>query len=137
MDKIKQKIKNSLESNTTKDILISLIVILVGLSSFGLGRLSKENSNTGIIVEYPNQVQNLDSGNDTLKNTSDTNNSLSKTYVSPTNSLGKAYFASKIGKKYYSIGCSGGKSIKQENRIYFNTEAEAQAAGYEKSSTCK
>ncbi|MCF7863156.1 MAG: hypothetical protein K9L98_04090 [Candidatus Pacebacteria bacterium] len=49
----------------------------------------------------------------------------------------KSYFASKKGKKYYPVGCSAGKSIKIENRVYFSTEAEAKKAGYEMSSSCK
>jgi hypothetical protein len=46
------------------------------------------------------------------------------------------YFASSRGKKYYSINCSAGKTIKVENRIYFATSAEAEGAGYELSGSC-
>ncbi|MFZ2072803.1 MAG: hypothetical protein WA101_01975 [Minisyncoccia bacterium] len=48
----------------------------------------------------------------------------------------KKYFASNRGQKYYSIGCSAGKTIKQENRIYFSTPSEAEQAGYTISSSC-
>jgi hypothetical protein len=147
MDKIKQIIKYSLESNTGKDILTILIVILVGLGSFGLGRLSNDNADAGIKIEYPEKITDIQTATDTTKNTVSTTN-LSQTSAnsdvkdignnsSSTSSLGKAFFASKTGQKYYSIGCSGGKTIKQENRIYFSTEVEAQTAGYEKSSSCK
>ena len=47
------------------------------------------------------------------------------------------YFASKNGHKYYSAGCSAGKSIKQENRIYFSSAPEAEKAGYTSSSSCQ
>ena len=46
------------------------------------------------------------------------------------------YFASKKGKKNYSAGCSAGKTIKEANRIYFDTASEAQNAGYTLSSSC-
>jgi small subunit ribosomal protein S1 len=43
----------------------------------------------------------------------------------------KALFvASKSGKKYYSIDSAAAKKIKEENRVYFNSEEEAKAAGY-------
>jgi hypothetical protein len=45
--------------------------------------------------------------------------------------------ASKIGHKYYSIGCSAGKTIKLENRIYFSTNIEAENAGFTLSSGCR
>ena len=45
-----EKIKQFIESDKGKDILIVLIVILVGLASFELGRLSNEGSNQGIKI---------------------------------------------------------------------------------------
>ena len=47
-----------------------------------------------------------------------------------------AYVASKNGKKYYPASCSVVSNIKQENRVYFATEAAAIAAGYSLSATC-
>ena len=141
------KIKQFIESDKGKDIFVVIIVILVGLGSFGLGRLSNESTKAGIKITYPDQIGNVTSTSDSTVNISDNsqnstsknivNTITTKTTIGSTSSVGKPYFASKIGQKYYSIGCSGGKTIKQENRIYFATEAEAQSAGFEKSSTCK
>lgn len=39
-----EKIKQFMISEMGKDILIVMIIVLVGLGSFQLGRLSKENS---------------------------------------------------------------------------------------------
>lgn len=44
--------------------------------------------------------------------------------------------ASKSGKKYYFPWCSGINRIKIENRIYFNTEIDAQNKGLTLSNTC-
>jgi len=41
-----------------------------------------------------------------------------------------AFFASKTGKKYYPADSAQGKRIKEENRVYFKNEKEAEAAGY-------
>ena len=43
-----EKIKRFWESEQGKDILIVIIVILVGLGSFELGRLSKESAQGGL-----------------------------------------------------------------------------------------
>lgn len=124
-----EKIKHFMESDNGKDILTVIIVILVGLGSFGIGRLSKETSSAGIKIEYPDQQANaLESVNSVIK-VSSTNNSSQKT--------SQNYFASKRGQKYYSIGCSAGKTIKEENRIYFSSAAEAELKGYSLSTSCK
>jgi hypothetical protein len=43
-----EKIKQFVESEKGKDIMLVIIVILVGLASFELGRLSKAQSLSGI-----------------------------------------------------------------------------------------
>lgn len=126
MEKIKSKITSWIESEKGKDILVVIIVILVGLGSFELGRLSKENSSRGLKIEYPSQNENQAA-----------NAILSKNLSPNSNSTGKNFFASSRGTKYYSLGCSGGKTIKQENRVYFATGEEAQQAGYTLSNSCK
>jgi hypothetical protein len=127
-----EKIKGFMASDTGKDILVVLIVILVGLGSFELGRLSNKGQSTGVKVTYPDGQE--------------------ASALSPINALGqvssqnigidsldsnKAFFASTKGTKYYSIGCGAGKTIKQENRIYFETSNVAEAAGYTLSTSCK
>jgi small subunit ribosomal protein S1 len=41
-----------------------------------------------------------------------------------------AFVASKAGKKYYASVSQGGQKIKEENRVYFATAEEAEAAGF-------
>lgn len=125
MEKIKQFFNETIQSEKGKDILIVIIVILVGLGSFELGRLSKEATSEGIKIEYldskDNQEANVVSAQVVSKNDS---------------SSSKTFFASSRGSKYYTISCSAGKTIKQENRIYFTTGEEAEMAGYTLSSSC-
>lgn len=47
------------------------------------------------------------------------------------------YVASKTGTKYYLSTCSGANRIKDENKVWFATKQQAEAAGYAPSSTCK
>lgn len=118
-----RKINQFLDSETGKDVLVIIIVILVGLGSFGLGRLSKKAQNEGLWVEYADEGANVINS---INNTQDGENKTSS-----------AFFASSKGTKYYSVSCSAGKTIKQENRVYFNTREEAEGAGYELSSACR
>ncbi len=132
MEKIKPFIKNCVESDKGKDILVVLIVILVGFGSFELGRLSKENSSSGIKI-LSAQAGEYSAGQ---ANSASAVNFVPKINQNSNNISGN-YFASRIGHKYYSVGCSGGATIKESNKVYFITEEEAQKAGYQLSSSCK
>lgn len=122
-----EKIKQFLESEKGKDILIIIIIILVGLGSFELGRLSK-NSSSGLKIEYPSQESNI---------LESINQNQTKLAQNSTKSTSGNFFASNRGTKYYSLGCSAGKTIKEENRIYFATSTQAESAGYQLSSACR
>lgn len=126
-------VKLFLESEKGKDIFVVIIVILVGLGSFELGRLSKENNSSGIKIEYSNQIENQTASPILFENS--VNNAIFPK-MQNSNSTGKNFFASNRGSKYYSLGCSAGKTIKQENRVYFATGEEAEAAGYTLSNSC-
>ena len=134
MEKIKQFFNETMQSEKGKDILIVIIVVLVGLGSFELGRLSKENSSKGIRIEYGDQAGNAISATESIGNLSQ--NAKIDPIIQNSNSVGKTFFASSRGSKYYTISCSAGKTIKQENRIYFTTGEEAERAGYTLSSSC-
>lgn len=137
-----EKIKSFIESEKGKDLLIILIIILVGIASFLLGRLSKEGQNDQFKVIYPNGQANTISGLNEAQNglNLQKNANLSQNTVldkSSDISIPKGnFFASKRGKKYYPLGCSAGKTIKDSNKVWFNTGEEATSAGYELSSSC-
>ena len=128
------KIKSFLESEKGKDILIVIIVILVGLGSFELGRLSKTNNSAGIKIEYPDQAAQNSPG--LVLGVEASKTSVSQNSSTGINSLGKKFFASSRGKKYYPVDCSAGQSIKESNRLWFSTREEAESAGFELSSSC-
>ena len=139
-----QKIKLFLESEKGKNILIVLVLILASLGSFEIGRLSKDSSSSGVKIQYPSQAsnqareqdQNVPLTIESTKTAKITGNPQNINYSSNNNSK-KNFFASNRGNKYYYSECSGGKTIKKENLIYFATGEEAERAGYELSSTCR
>ena len=129
-----EKIKHFYESEKGKDLMIIIIVVLVGISSFFLGRLSSNSSNNGLKIEYTGQGATNTGINGSNMPKIELNQGITERVQK--NTSGK-YFASKNGHKYYSAGCSAGKSIKQENRIYFSSSTEAEKAGFVMSSSCQ
>ncbi|KKU75323.1 MAG: hypothetical protein UY01_C0016G0013 [Candidatus Nomurabacteria bacterium GW2011_GWB1_47_6] len=127
-----QKIKLFLESEKGKDILVVLIVILVGIGSFELGRLSKSDRSGGIKIEYTDP-----SALESLGGVSETANALRSSVAPAQNKAKGGYFASSRGTKYYPADCSAGQSIKESNKVWFETRDEAERAGYELSSSCR
>ncbi|MFA5770860.1 MAG: hypothetical protein WC894_05205 [Patescibacteria group bacterium] len=135
---LKEKIKSFVELVDRKDIISVLIIIFVAFSSFGLGRLSKiEESKEGISIIYPPNYEQMLTAN--------VNQSLNAGAEKGSKVIGKTtsdesnqtILASKNGTKYYFTWCSGVSRIKEENKIWFATEQEAQMRGLTKSSTCK
>ena len=112
-------------------LLCLIIIIIVSIGSFGLGRLSVIN----------NEIEDIQSaGSDYKASVGDwVGESKQNTKALPTGDLPKEkmYIASKNGKLYYSIGCSGAKRISDKNSIWFATKEDAEKSGYSLSSTCK
>ena len=127
---IAQKIKTWLTSDVGQTISTISIIIIVGIGSFLLGRLSKSNLSEPNNATIPINIAKND------QNSQITDPSSPSTKIGQ-NSQNGAYIASKNGTKYYPNGCSGINKIKVENRISFATEQEAIASGRTKSSTCK
>jgi hypothetical protein len=125
---ISKGVKQFIDSDKGKDILIVTIIILVALASFLLGRMSKDGPKGELRVEYGENSQNS-------SETSLSPDTIEASAISA--NFDKNFFASKRGKKYYSISCSAGKTIKEQNRIYFKTGEEAEAAGFVLSSACR
>jgi len=125
------KIKSTFRSvDIDKVTLVYLCIIVgVGIGSFGLGRLSvDDNSNdSGSIIITENKDSLL----------SQDKNNYDNSVIQPISSAERRYVASKNGKMYYPLGCSGAKRIKPENEVWFSTAEDAEKSGYTLSVTCK
>ncbi len=137
--KIKGNLENSsfLFQHKTKiafraDFFISIIIILVAFSSFGLGRLSSlEGKKSSITIERNSSFPSVSDEKGSIKNLSD-----DKMNTVKENSP-KSFVASKSGTKYYLSWCGGVSRIKEENKVWFASEAEAKKAGFSPASNCK
>ena len=114
-----------------KDLFLAMIIILVAVSSFGLGRLSKlrEGKEPIMIKNASDSLLGAESGGISGMFSAD-----NKT-ASAINATDKLFMASKSGTKYYYPWC--GNNIKEENKVWFTTAEEARKAGYEPAKNCK
>jgi hypothetical protein len=125
------KIKSQIDIDSTTLICL-FVVVLVGLCSFGLGRLSVLNIHDNNEMILGNT--NVDIVKEEIGNTSFDKIDPIKNEVSPKE---KMYVASKNGKLYYGTNCSGAKRIATKNEVWFPSAIEAEKAGYTLSSSCK
>lgn len=107
--------------------MLIISIILLGVLSFGLGRLSA-NSNRG---SFPVTLCE----DDTTPSTTRPNEAsvVSTVYSQET---GK-YVGSKNGTVYHLPWCSGAKRISDENKVWFDSKASAEKAGYRPATNCK
>ena len=122
------KNNNGLARRGGGELYLAAVIVLVAVISFGLGRLSKiREEKTPITIE--NVKENTQIGE---------SKPLSTSNVDKTNSTSsKIFVASRNGKKYYYAWCESANVIKEQNRVWFSTQAEAEKAGYQPAANCK
>ncbi len=130
-----EKLKSFVADDT---LYTAVLLILVAVASFGLGRQSviegepiKTVENKGAIVLSQPTV-----ATPTLAPTPLPVTASGGTETEDPVSDGEVV-ASKSGTKYHLPTCSGAKTIKPENLITFASRAEAEAAGYTPAANCK
>lgn len=129
------------------EIFLVVVIMLVGLISFGLGRLSAENKTAELNIKS------------TLLNTADlnkivTDGSIKSSKTQKNNSVppivaegtdsdvaAMALPAQKIvgnkgSKIYHYESCPGALKMKEENKIYFASILEAKSAGFRPAGNC-
>ena len=97
-----------------KRLFVSLVVILVALLSFGLGRLSG-SPRGGVSISYEPE-------------------SLADSKISTTAGVGEVVVSSQ-GTRYYYSHCKN--SISEKNKVVFATALMAEKAGYTLALNCK
>ena len=103
-----------------EDTFIVLVIILVGLAGFGLGKLSAmEKGREPVTIKPANLAITT-----------------SSSLLSTQTLIKDLLVAAKGGTKYYFPTCSGASRISEANKIWFSSYAEAQAAGYTAAANC-
>ena len=105
------------------ELYLTAVIILVAVISFCLGRLSKIPGG-----KKPITIENAETVKSKPLLTSNIDNEIK---------TDKIFVASRNGKKYYYAWCDAAKTIKEQNRVWFSTQAEAEKAGYQPAANCK
>lgn len=117
------------------DIYIVLILLLVGMASYGLGIISShERAKIPISIQTSRDYMTASVLNSTTNNTNRQTNPSTETNT-PVETSGEVV-ASKTGTKYYYPTCSGVSRIKEENKVWFKTIEEARAHGLTPAANC-
>lgn len=113
--------------------LIAATVILACSGSFGLGMLAARESREGeVLVERLPMKEELPASMVAGAATTPV-----ETPPEPVLNAGGQYVASKNGERYYLPWCGGVSRINEENKVWFASKAEAEAAGYTPAANCK
>jgi hypothetical protein len=116
-------------SNT--EYLLAMLIIVVSLISFYLGRLSVgEGRDT--LASVPMKAAVIEAKTPTTQEIPSTTPPATEEKV-----VVETYVASRSGTKYHLPWCPGAKQIKEENKVWFATKADAEKAGYAPASNCK
>lgn len=118
------------------------IVAGTAIISFYLGFVAFADSKGGVVADCVASSLNRANGaqfgaiKDTKQVSVSSIENLPHTYAAPNIAQNGPFVASKNGKKYYPAGCSAVKRIKDENKIWFDSELSAQKVGLSLATNC-
>ena len=107
-----------------REAIIGIYIVLIGIISFNLGKI---NSFQKTPLQVGDKAIIYDAVNDSDKQ-QETSKQVKK--------LDLRVVVSKNSDKYHFSWCSSAKRIKEENKIWFNSEQEAIGAGYILAGNC-
>jgi len=121
------KIKTYVNEHQKMPIWV-LFVFIISLISFGLGRLSIVDKQESLIIE--NGVPLLSDVDEIITSGGNVRG------ISLPMAQSGNFVVSKNSKYYYLPDCATAKRIKDENKVWFQTEQEAQGLGFVRGSGC-
>ena len=119
----------SLPPARKRDGFMVLLIILVALGAFALGRLST-SEHSPLTIGGPASV-----GSTLMLDAPDV--VPSKTNSLPISGSTGSVVASKTGTKYFFPWCGSAGSIKEENKIWFDSPEQARTSGFTPAGNCK
>jgi len=112
------------------DFLLVLLIIIVSLASFYLGKFSVSEK----MGNFEQKAQVISKNNPLVPTATVSTRDTRATSSIETQG---AYVASKSGTKYHLPWCPGAQQIKDANKIWFATKEDAEKAGYAPAANCK
>lgn len=118
--------KEKLTGYVANDQLYTVLILaVVAIAAFGLGRWSvvpEEVSSRPVLVPTSVAVE--------------ADREVVVAEVATAATTTGSFVASVNGTKYHALNCPGAKQISEQNKLYFQTTAEARAAGYTPAANC-
>ena len=108
------QIKDGSGNSVLRDIALVLVLVLIGLSSFALGRLSASEQMRPAVQIGAAQV-----------------------YSEQPMNIGGMVVASRQGSRYHYPWCPGAQAMNDSNKVWFDSIEQARAAGYTPASNCR
>ena len=108
-------------------IFLAICIIAISFISYNLGKISSRDKQSLEIGESANIYKAIELGED-----------VSISSPVPTKILDLRVVVSKASdtKRYHYSWCASGKKIKPENQLWFNSDKEAEVAGYTLAGNC-
>jgi mannose/fructose/N-acetylgalactosamine-specific phosphotransferase system component IIB len=134
IEKIKHVAQKVIYLLAQKETLISLVIVTTGLTAFILGFMAgkdSSNNNSSKVV-----FTDVDKSAMLAASIMAQNNKQSSQEMSESKQTKTTIFGSKSGTKYYHSWCKAGNRVKLENRIYFESAKQAEAAGRSLAASC-
>lgn len=120
------------------EVLLAILLVVVALVSFVLGRLSVSEQGVAVTSAIPTHNPNPALPHLTTASSTATSSGIENVAEAIESTPREAgYVASKNGTKYHLPWCGSANQIKEENKIWFATKAEAEKAGYTPAANCK
>ncbi len=132
-----EKFKSGVKKHQ-KNIFLGFCIFLISVIGFNLGRINALNKTP---AKTPEKVPILSPSDKQKRGSSfsQPNNNLGEigTTVSQPKDLRVVASKASSSKKYHFTWCPGAKKIKEANKIWFETKALAQKAGYTLAGNCQ
>ncbi|PIR41507.1 MAG: hypothetical protein COV31_01390 [Candidatus Yanofskybacteria bacterium CG10_big_fil_rev_8_21_14_0_10_46_23] len=112
-------------SKNKETFVLGIVMFFLAFTAFQIGR-----------IKSPARIQDSIKIYDYHSNPDLTEKDSPQNPIISTPALDLRVVVSKNSTKYHFLWCSGSKSIKEENKIYFANELEAQNRGYTLAGNC-
>jgi hypothetical protein len=121
----------------TSVVLVALVIVLVGFASFGLGRMSAQESSKPELKYHPEGFITTNDGSFVNRERAGADEMIEvKTGEGGVGLKQALYVGSKNSDKLHFPWCPGAQRIKEENKIWFSSLEKAEAAGYQPAGNC-
>jgi hypothetical protein len=134
-----EKLKSLIQND---QVFYSFLIILVGITSFGLGRMSAEESALALSTPRVELIEPVLFDNTAKPSTeqikpqskSPESMQINSEQIGQTTAI--VVVGSRTGARYHLPSCPGAKQIKPENLVTFSSVKQAEAAGYTPAANC-